>query len=145
MVSAEKRTRFVKSFSFNLMPQKFSQTLNKFSQNLNKSSQTSRNSLKTYKISFKWEMYVCIGQDKINLNTISGKAVLSFLVHSDQGPVHKQSHVNYNELELQFKSISSNFIGWICLQADSYLDWFCLWTGPRSWPVFPTTNRVHHL
>ena len=29
----------------------------------------------------------------------------------DQGPVHKQSQVNYNELELQFKSISSNFIG----------------------------------
>ena len=28
-----------------------------------------------------------------------------------QGPVHKQSQVNYNELELQFKSISSNFIG----------------------------------
>ena len=28
-----------------------------------------------------------------------------------QGPVHKQSKVNYNEVELQFKSISSNFIG----------------------------------
>ena len=38
----------------------------------------------------------------------------------------------YNELELQFKSISSNFIGWICLQAHSYLAWLCLWTGP--WP-----------
>ena len=48
-----------------------------------------------------------------------------------QGPVHKQSQVNYSELELQFKSISSNFIGWICLQAQSYLAWLCLWTGPR--------------
>ena len=60
------------------------------------------------------------------------------------GPVHKQSQVNYNELELQFKSISSNSIGWICLQAHSYLAFFffffffpyiawlvCLWTG--SW------------
>ena len=28
-----------------------------------------------------------------------------------QGLVHKQSQVNYNGLELQFKSISSNFIG----------------------------------
>ena len=27
------------------------------------------------------------------------------------GPVHKQSQVNYNEFELQFKSISLNFIG----------------------------------
>ena len=47
-------------------------------------------------------------------------------------PVHKQSQVNYNELELQFKSISSNFIGWICLQLHSYLARLCLWTGPRS-------------
>ena len=28
-----------------------------------------------------------------------------------RGPVHKQSKVNYNELELQFKSISSDFLG----------------------------------
>ena len=41
------------------------------------------------------------------------------------GPVHKQSQVNYNELELQFKSISSNFIGWICFQAHSYLARLC--------------------
>ena len=32
-----------------------------------------------------------------------------------QGPVHKQSQVNYNELELRFKSINLNFIGRICL------------------------------
>ena len=32
-------------------------------------------------------------------------------VLEDQGMVHKQSQVNYNQLELQFKSISSNFIG----------------------------------
>ena len=36
-----------------------------------------------------------------------------------------QSQVNYNELELQFKSISSNYIGWIWLQAHSYLAWLC--------------------
>ena len=40
--------------------------------------------------------------------------------------VHNQSQANYNELELQFKSISSNFIGGICLQAHSYLAWHCL-------------------
>ena len=50
-------------------------------------------------------------------------ALLSLLPDDDLGPVHKQSQVNYNELELQFKSISSNFIGWICLQAHSYLAW----------------------
>ena len=32
-------------------------------------------------------------------------------VQHDQGPVHKQSQVNYNELDLHFKSISSNSIG----------------------------------
>ena len=57
--------------------------------------------------------------------------------HQDyvQGLVHKQSQVNYNELDLQFKSISSNFIGWICLQAHSYLAWLCLWTMPRNMSV----------
>ena len=38
------------------------------------------------------------------------------------------SKIYYNELQL--KSISSNFIGWICLQAHFYLAWLCLWTGP---------------
>ena len=41
------------------------------------------------------------------------------------GPVHEPSQVNYNELQLQFKSISSNFIGWICLQNHCYLAWLC--------------------
>ena len=38
-----------------------------------------------------------------------------------QGPVHKQGQVNYTERKLQFKSISLNFIGSICLQAHSCL------------------------
>ena len=42
------------------------------------------------------------------------------------GPVHKQSNVNYNELELHLKSISSNFIGSICFHAHSYLTRLCL-------------------
>ena len=54
----------------------------------------------------------------------------------DLGPVHKQSQVNYIELELQFKSISSNFIGWICLQAHFYLAWLCPDPGRGNLEVF---------
>ena len=67
------------------------------------------------------------------------------------GPrAQSKSQVNYNELELQFKSISSNFIGWICLQdlQDFYLAWLCLWTGPR-WQCFlwaiPIVTYLNHF
>ena len=40
---------------------------------------------------------------------------------NDLGPVHTQSQVNYNELQLEFKSITSNFIGSICVQAHFHL------------------------
>ena len=55
------------------------------------------------------------------------------------GPVHKQSQVNCNELELQFKSISSNFIGWICLQAHSYLARLC-----EPGPVHDSVDCLYH-
>ena len=43
-----------------------------------------------------------------------------------QGSVLKQRQVTYNELELQFKSITLKFLGWIFLQADLDLASLCL-------------------
>ena len=45
--------------------------------------------------------------------------------------------VNYNELELQFQSINSNFIGWICIQTHSYFARLSLWTGALLERIIP--------
>ena len=72
-----------------------------------------------------WGREVVQGERKLSQdNFLPGEVILSHISLFHSGP-GSQSHVNYNELQLQFKSISSNFIGWICLQDHFYLAWPC--------------------
>ena len=64
----------------------------------------------TYKNKLPWINETLRNMIRKKISCILSVHGWAYSIYPVLGPVHKQSQVNYNELELQFKSISSNFI-----------------------------------